>query len=75
MNKDSVRRKILKKLLKQFIAIKRKALDVTLQYTLLYNFVIENFENFEKIILPYYLEEPETQKTIAEAFKLYKEFE
>ncbi len=67
--------KILKKLLKRFVAIKRKALDITLQYTLLYDFVIESSENFEKIILPYYTEEPETQKTIAAAFKLYKEFE
>ncbi len=64
--------KILKKLLKHFEEIKRKASDITIQYTLLYHFIVTNFE---KIVLPYYIEEPETQKTILAAFKIYKEFE
>lgn len=58
-----------------FCKIKQKTVNVKLQYTLLYHFIIESYSNFENIILPYYDTEPETKKNIAAAFKMYKAFE
>ena len=65
-------KQIEKNLLRQFISIERKSLEITRQFTLLYNFTIKSFENFSNIILPFYEESKKTKKIVAKAFKLYK---
>ncbi len=63
---------IKEKLVKKFILLERDVLNINLQFTLLLNFIMEDYKNFASIILPYYEGENETKEIIAEAFKVYK---
>jgi uncharacterized protein (TIGR02646 family) len=63
---------IIKALIKKFVLIEQKVLNINLQFTLLYSFIMETYENFVSIILPYYEDDEETKLTISEAFKKYK---
>ncbi len=63
---------VIKILIKKFILIERDVLNINLQFTMLYSFIMDIYENFARIILPYYEDDNEKKGIIAEAFKIYK---